>query len=556
MYILGLSAYYNDSAACILKDGILVAAAQEESFSGIKNDKSFPINAINYCLKEANISTYDLEFISFYNKPLLKFERFLETYLENIPKGFNAFFKSIPIWIKEKVWIKSCIEKEIPFKGKILFPNHHMSCAAATFYTSSFKDSAILTIDGLSEWTTTSFGVGNSNTLTLFSDIKYPHSICLLYSAFVYYLGFKANFDENKVMELASYGQPKYKKIIYDNLVDVKDDGSFRMNMKFFDFMVSDRFTNEKFNNLFNSCPRIPGSPITQFWIDIAASIQLVTEEITLKIAKHIKTITKMENLCYSGNLVLNDVINKKLYNSNLFKNIHVLKTSSDAGGAIGAAFIVWYDYLRKERIIDKNLNFRNKLTIGPSYDNEVIREYLDKNNYSYEKLSNRDLPNIIAKLISKQKVIGWFRGRMEFSAGVIENRSILGDATSVEIIEKINLRIKYRENFRLLGFSYKSDDILQFDNYRRKNCNIFPIDIVDKKSNPEFLRLLSILNDKYNCKYIINTSLNISGEPIACNFKDAILCFMKTQIDYLILENYLLDKNIVQQDDLILNWE
>ena len=586
MYILGISAYYHDSAACILKDGKIIAAAQEERFTRKKHDQNFPINAIKYCLKEAGISSSDLELVAFYDKPFLKFERILETYLSYAPQGISSFLKAMPLWIKKKLWIKSLIQDEIGFNGKILFPEHHASHAASAFYASPFQDAAFLTMDGVGEWATTSYGIGKGNKMEVLADIKFPNSLGLLYSAFTYYTGFRVNSGEYKVMGLAPYGEPKYKDLIYNNLIDVKRDGSFKMDMSYFNYNVGLTMTNTKFNELFGGPPREPESELTQKEMDLARSVQVVTEEIVLKMATHVRNITNQKYLCLAGGVALNCVANGKLLRSGIFDDIFIQPAAGDAGGALGCAYIAWYQYLDKKRTADGKTDFMNGAYLGPKFSNDEIKNYLDERKYNYEKLSDKDLPEKIADLINDQNVIGWFQGRMEFGPRALGGRTIIGDSRSSETQKTINLKIKYRESFRPFAPSIREENISEYFDIDRpspymllvadvsknkqlpmteeqesyfglKKLNIARsavpaithvdysarIQSVSKKTNKRYHEMLTVFNEKYGCPVIVNTSFNVRGEPIVCTPKDAYLCFMRTEMDYLILNNYLLKK-------------
>ena len=445
MYILGISAYYHDSAACILKNGEIIAAAQEERFTRIKHDQNFPINAIKFCLKKANITSNDLECVAFYDKPFLKFERILETYLSFAPLGISSFLKAMPLWIKKKLWIKILIQDEIGFQGKILFPEHHASHAASAFYASPFQNAAFLTMDGVGEWATTSYGIGTGNKMEVLADIKFPNSLGLLYSAFTYYTGFRVNSGEYKVMGLAPYGEPKFKDLIYNHLIDVKDDGSFKMDMSYFDYNVGLKMTNKKFDELFGGAPREPESQLTQKEMDLARSIQEVTEEIVMKMAHHVRKITKQKYLCLAGGVALNCVANGKLLRSEIFDDIFIQPAAGDAGGALGCAYIAWYQHLNNQRVVQGKNDFMKGSYLGPEFSNDEIKKYLDKNNYAYQRLSDEELPEKIADIINDQNVIGWFQGRMEFGPRALGSRTIIGDSRSPETQKTINLKIKYR---------------------------------------------------------------------------------------------------------------
>ena len=598
MYILGISAYYHDSAACLLKDGKIIAAAQEERFTRKKHDQNFPMNAIKYCLKAASISANQLEIVAFYDKPFLKFERILETYLSYSPKGIGSFLKAIPLWIKKKLWIKSLIQDEIGFNGKILFPEHHASHAASAFYASPFKDAAFLTMDGVGEWATTSYGIGNGNKMEVLADIKFPNSLGLLYSAFTYYTGFRVNSGEYKVMGLAPYGEPKCKDLIYDNLIDVKEDGSFNMDMSYFDYNVGLTMTNKKFNDLFGGPPREPESELSQKEMDLARSVQEVTEEIVLKMAKHVKSITDQKYLCLAGGVALNCVANGKLLRSGIFDDIFIQPAAGDAGGALGCAYIAWYQHLGNTRKADGKTDFMNGAYLGPEFSNDEIKNYLDRKGYDYKKLTDEELPEKIADLINEQNVIGWFQGRMEFGPRALGGRTIIGDSRSSDTQRTINLKIKYRESFRPFAPSIREENISEYFDIDRpspymllvadvkkdkqlpmtdeqesyfglKKLNIARSEVpaithvdysariqsVNRHTNKRYHDMLTVFNEKYGCPIIVNTSFNVRGEPIVCTPKDAYLCFMRTEMDYLILNNYLLSKKEQKSLDKDTDW-
>ena len=448
MYILGISAYYHDSAACIVKDGKILAAAQEERFSRKKHDHRFPENAIKFCLKYAGIKSSDLELVAFYDKPFLKFERLLETYLTFAPVGIKSFIKAMPLWIKEKLWMKELIKKELGYEGKIIFPEHHESHAASAFFPSPFKEAAILTMDGVGEWTTSSYGIGKGNSIELWADIKFPHSLGLLYSAFTYYTGFKVNSGEYKVMGLAPYGEPKYKKLIYDNLIDVKDDGSFRMNMEYFNYCAGLTMTNNKFNKLFGGPPRVPETKLTQKDMDLARSLQEVTEEIVLKMGNHVFKETGLKNLTLAGGVALNCVANGKLLREGPFENIWIQPAAGDAGGALGAALVGWYCYLDNPRILDEKTDSQFGSYLGPEFNEHDIQSFIQRI-ISAKKLDENELIKMVSKLIAEEKVIGWFYGRMEFGPRALGARTIIGDARSPKMQALMNIKIKFREGFR-----------------------------------------------------------------------------------------------------------
>ena len=586
MYILGISAFYHDSAACLVKDGEIISAAQEERFTRKKHDFNFPINAINFCLSYSKISAKELDLVAFYDKPFLKFERLLESYLSYAPKGIKSFIKAMPLWIKEKLWMKELIKKELNYEGKIIFPEHHESHAASAFFPSPFIEAAILTMDGVGEWTTTSFGIGRENKIELLADIKFPHSLGLLYSAFTYYTGFKVNSGEYKVMGLAPYGEPKYKDRILKELIDVKDDGSFRMNMEYFNYPAGLRMTNEKFNKLFGGPPREPEAKLTQKEMDIARSIQDVTEEIVLKLVKHVYKETGLKNLTLAGGVALNCVANGRLLREGPFQNIWVQPASGDAGGALGSALIGWYNYFEKKRSVDPKNDSQKGSYLGPEFSNDEILEFLNQKEINFKKVEDETIPETVAGLIAQEKVIGWFQGRMEFGPRALGARSIIGDARSPKMQAQMNLKIKFREGFRPFAPSVLVDKVSEYfeideispymllvayvKKERQKEMNLnerelFGIDklnvirsdipavthvdysariqTVHKETNKLYYELIKKFDEDFRCAVIINTSFNVRGEPIVCTPDDAYKCFMRTNIDYLIMGNYLLDK-------------
>lgn len=586
MYILGISAFYHDSAACLIEDGKIIAAAQEERFTRKKHDFGFPINAINFCLNYAGITSSNLELISFYDKPFLKFERILETYLQFVPKGIKSFIKAMPLWVKQKIWMKEYIKKELNYEGKIIFPEHHFSHAASAFYPSPFKDAAILTMDGVGEWTTTSFGVGKDNKIKLYADIKFPHSLGLLYSAFTYFTGFRVNSGEYKVMGLAPYGEPKYKDIILKELIDVKDDGSFRMNMDYFNYPVGLKMTNAKFNKLFGGEPRKPESKLTQREMDLARSVQEVTEEIVLKLGRHVFKETGMNNLTLAGGVALNCVANGRLLKEGPFDKIWIQPASGDAGGALGAALSGWYNYFEQSREIEQSKDLQYGSYLGPEFSNDEIEVFLIKNDITFEKIIREEIPQKISDLIAEENVIGWFQGRMEFGPRALGARSILGDARSPKMQKHMNLKIKFRESFRPFAPSVLAEEVSNYfdtdvespymllvasvKNKKQKSIeddgnnyigfeklNIIRSEIpavthvdysariqtVHQETNKLYYELIKKFNDDYGCPVLINTSFNVRGEPIVCTPDDAYKCFMRTNMDYLLIGNYLLKK-------------
>ncbi len=598
-YILGISCFYHDSAAALLKNGEILAACQEERFTRKKHDSSFPKNSVDYCLKIASIKKSDLELVAFYDKPFLKFERLLETYLQYAPKGLNSFVKAMSVWIKQKIWIKELIKKELGFEGKIIFPEHHQSHASSAFFPSPFQKAAFLTMDGVGEWATSSFGVGEGNKIKVISEINFPHSLGLLYSAFTYYTGFKVNSGEYKVMGLAPYGKGKYKDLILSEKVDLKDDGSFKLNMDYFNYCSGLTMTSEKFHRAFGGPPRKKEAELTQKEMDLACSVQEVTEEIVLRMAKHIQKETSQEYLCLAGGVALNCVANGKILKENIFKDIWIQPASGDAGGALGAALFAWYQCLGNERIADNVNDFQKGSFLGSEFSQSEIQEYLEFNQIPYKQYSFEEIPQITADLIAQQKVVGWFQGKMEFGPRALGARSILGDARSPEMQKILNLKIKFRESFRPFAPSVlaeKASDYFEIDRESPymlltaqvkkglikemtvEQQKLFGLDklnvprsiipavthidysarlqTVNKTINPLYHRLLEFFDQKYNCPVIINTSFNVRGEPIVCSPKDAYLCFMRTEMDCLVLGNFLLDKKQQKPLQKDSNWK
>ena len=586
MNILGISAFYHDSAACLVRNGEIVAAAQEERFTRKKHDYSFPAQAVKYCLKQGGIAAGALDYVCFYDKPFIKFERILETYLTYAPLGIRSFMMAIPLWIKQKLWMKEFIKKQLGFEGAILFPEHHESHAASAFFASPFQKAAFLTIDGVGEWTTTSYGVGENNQIRIMEEMHFPHSLGLLYSAFTYYTGFKVNSGEYKVMGLAPYGRPVYKDLILTELMDLKEDGSFKLNMKYFNYCAGLTMTSAKFHRLFGGAPRRPESTVTQRDMDLARSVQEVTEEVMLRIARHIHCRTGQENLCLAGGVALNCVGNGKILREGPFENIWIQPAAGDAGGALGAALFAWYQYLDNERRADGAHDFMRGSFWGPEFTNEDIRLYLQQNEIPGEELSSEELPERVADLIAAEKTIGWFQGRMEFGPRALGARSIIGDARSPRMQETMNLKIKFRESFRPFAPTVLRERVSDYfdldgespymllvapvkESIRREMTaqeqsyfgleqlhvvrSVIPavthvdysarVQTVAEEINPVYYKMIKAFERRYGCPVIINTSFNVRGEPIVCTPEDAYLCFMRTNMDYLVLGNYLLSK-------------
>jgi len=602
-YILGISAYYHDSAAAIIKNGIIIAAAQEERFSRVKHDPRFPVNAINYCLEEAFIEADEIDAVVFYDHPVLTLDRIIKNcaYVgEGSEETFVSATKSI---LGIKLWVEKHVKKtlgSIGKLGKVIFAGHHMSHAASSFYPSPFNEAAIVSVDGVGEWSTTTIAQGNGNNIKLLKEINYPNSLGLLYSAFTYYCGFKVNSGEYKLMGLAPYGKPKYVKEIYDHLIDVKEDGSYRLNMDYFGYMDSGKTTNEKFHQLFGSGPRQPESIITRKEMDLAASIQQVTEEVFIKICRHAQKITGSKNLCLSGGVALNCVANGKLLKENIFDNIWIQPAAGDAGGALGACFVGQYLYFKESRPVPtdgKDQQFGTYL--GPRYSEEEIKAFLDRNKYPYKLHDEAEKNKILAGELDKGKIIGFFAGRMEFGPRSLGARSIIGDSRNVSMQSKMNLKIKFRESFRpfapsvLRGDVNKyfdldedspymlivapvndsirkevsnngdADDMIQVINQVRSELPAIThvdysarIQTVHPETNSKYYNLIKSFKDLTGCGVVVNTSFNVRGEPIVCTPKDAYLCFMRTDIDILMLEDYILYKEDQPKFEENENWQ
>ena len=598
MYILGISAFYHDSAACILHDGSIIAAAQEERFTRKKHDHNFPINAVKYCLHEAGISADKLDYVGFYDKPFIKFNRILETYLTYSPQGINSFMIAVPLWLQKKLWIPELIKKEIGYKGKVLFPEHHESHAASAFFPSPFKRAAFLTVDGVGEWATSSYGVGIDNHVEILSELHFPHSIGLLYSAFTYFTGFKVNSGEYKVMGLAPYGEPKYVQKIYDHLIDLKEDGSFKMNMEYFNYCAGLTMTNHKFEELFDGPPREPETKLTQREMDLARSIQEVTEEIMLRMARHVKKITGEKYLCLAGGVALNCVANGKLLREKIFDDIWIQPAAGDAGGALGAAYIIHHHYLKNPSIPKNGKDLQKGSYLGPAYSDEEIKKFLDSYNLPYHYMEENQLLDLITDYIIQEKIIGWFQGRMEFGPRALGSRSIIGDARSRDMQKKMNLKIKFREGFRPFAPSVLAENVSEWfdldrespymllvanvreDKQRKMTSeeenlwgieklniirSIVPaithidysarIQTVNKEDHPKYHALIKRFYEKTGCPVIVNTSFNVRGEPIVQSPLDAYKCFMRTHIDILVLGNYVLYKEEQPEFHDDINW-
>jgi len=588
MNILGISCFYHDSAASLVRDGQVIGAVQEERFTRRKHDFNFPSYAVNWCLKEGGINSQDIDYVVFYEKPLIKFERLLETYLTYAPSGIRQFIQAMPLWLKQKLWIPEVIREQLGYQGKILFCGHHESHAASAFYPSPFKEAAFLTIDGVGEWETASFGAGKGNDIEQKYYLKFPHSLGLLYSAFTYYAGFKVNSGEYKLMGLAPYGQPRYVDLILNNLVDIKEDGSFKINMEYFGFCSGLRMTNRKFDRLFGGGARKPESMITQKEMDLAASIQKVTEEIVLKMSRHIHRVTGQRNLCLAGGVALNCVANGRILAEGPFENIWVQPASGDAGAALGAALLIWHKYLGNKRLADDIKDSQRASLLGPEFSDREIGDFLREQNIPHKQLSASELPKIVSALVEGGNVIGWFQGKMEFGPRALGSRSIIGDARNKEMQAKMNLKIKHRESFRpfaptvlkeeaanwfelgtdspymVFTASVKKEKRFDDDSALKSadgfdklkvNRSLIPavthvdysarIQTIDREDNPLYYDTINEFFKKTGCPVIINTSFNVRGEPLVCTPGDAFGCFMRTEMDYLVMGSYLLDKRL-----------
>ena len=592
--ILGISAFYHDSAAALIVDGKIIAAAQEERFSRKKHDSSYPFNAVEFVLKRANLSLNKVDYIVFYEKPFLKFERLLETYLAFAPRGFKSFSMAMPIWLREKLFQKKVLFNELKNHdknfndiNKIYFSEHHYSHAASAFYPSPFKSAVILTLDGVGEWATTTLAKGEEQNLEILKEIHFPHSIGLLYSAFTYYTGFKVNSGEYKVMGLAPYGEPKFKNLILDKLIDLKEDGTFRLNMEYFDYATGLKMINNKFSKLFGQPARNPDKDLlTQFHMDIASSIQTVTEEVILRLTKSISKEYGSKNLCMSGGVALNCVANGKILKEKIFENIWIQPAAGDAGGALGAALALWYKELKNKRSESPKDEMQGSY-LGPSFDDFEIENDLKRLEAKYTKFSENDILKIAAEELSKEKTIGWFQGRMEFGPRALGARSIIADPRSNKMQKNLNLKVKFRESFRPFAPSIIREDVSKWfeldcdspymllvanvnksirkemtseekklfgiDKLNIKRSDIPAVTHVDysariqtvhKNTNPRYYKLLQRFKKITGCPVLVNTSFNIRGEPIVCSVEDAYRCFMGTNLDILICGNFILYKD------------
>jgi carbamoyltransferase len=584
-YILGISCFYHDSAACLVRDGKILAAAQEERFTRKKHDPKFPKNAIKYCLEEAGIAIQDLDHVVFYDKPFLTFERLLMSYLTVAPRGLRSWLESMPLWLGQKLHIPRIIQRETGYEGDVLFTEHHEAHAASAFYPSPFEEAAILTIDGVGEWATASCGFGKDKDITLLRELHFPDSLGLLYSAFTYFCGFKVNSGEYKLMGLAPYGVPRYKDLILSELIDLKEDGSVRLNISYFDFLGGLRMTNRRFTKLFGGPCRKPETDITQREMDIAASIQDVTEESVLRMANHVYKETNQRNLCLAGGVALNCVANGRILREGPFEDIWIQPAAGDAGGALGAALSVWYRYLGNERPDPTGYDSQQGSYLGPSFSNETIKTFLENEDYPYHELDSGKRAKIIAEQISEGKIVGYMTGRMEFGPRALGARSILGDPRREDTQTVMNLKIKYRESFRPFAPSVLEEKAFEYFDIDRpspymllvasvsekrrlpqpsgkgmsmlerlkvKRSDIPAIthldysarlQTVNQKQKPDYHAIISEFERLTGYAVIVNTSFNVRGEPIICTPQEAYRCFMRTEIDILVMEDYILFK-------------
>jgi carbamoyltransferase len=606
MQILGISAYYHDSAAALVRDGEIVAAAQEERFSRKKHDARFPCKAIDYCLREAGVKLKEIDYIVFYDKPLIKFERLLETYLAYAPKGFRSFLAAMPVWLKEKLFLKTTMKKELADLAQLdiselpplLFNAHHHSHAASAFYPSPFDKAAVLCMDGVGEWATTSVWLGEGNRLTPRWEIDFPHSLGLLYSAFTYYTGFKVNSGEYKLMGLAPYGEPKYVDHILNDLIDIKPDGSFRLNMDYFNYATGLTMTNKAFDRLFGGPPRQPEAALTQREMDIARSIQAVTEEVVLRLGRTIHKELGADNLCLAGGVALNCVANGRLLREGPFRDIWIQPAAGDAGGAVGAALAVWYEHLDRPRRVNGGDSMRGAY-LGPRFTDTEIQSQLDAIGAKYRRMDAGLLMPEVARHLSEEHVVGWFQGRMEFGPRALGGRSILGDPRSRRMQSMMNLKIKYRESFRPFAPAVRAERVSDYFNIDRSSPYMLLVAEVKEKhritmtpeqerlfgieklnvprstlpaithvdysariqtvhheTNPRFYDLLSEFEKQTGCAVLVNTSFNVRGEPIVCTPEDAYRCFMRTEMDYLVVDNFLLAKSDQTPWEKDLSWQ
>jgi carbamoyltransferase len=597
-YILGISAFYHDSAACLLKDGVITAAAQEERFTRQKGDASLPRNAVAFCLDSEGITVGEVDYVGFYDKPLLKFERILETYLSIAPRGFPSFLKAGPLWIKEKLFMARDLAEGLEYDGELLFAEHHESHAASAFFPSPFEEAAILTMDGVGEWATASVGVGRANDIELTHELHWPDSLGLLYSAFTYYTGFKVNSGEYKVMGLAPYGEPKYAQLILDEVMDLREDGSFRLNQEYFNYLGGLTMTSERFHEAFGGPPRAPESLLTQRDMDLARSVQVVCEEVMMRMARTAHRETGLPNLCLAGGVALNCVGNGRILREGPFERLWIQPASGDAGGALGVAQLIWHRHLGHERRVPEGRDAMRGAYLGPSFSDEQLAEILDELGAVYHKLDRDALIETTARLLADQKVVGWFNGRMEFGPRALGARSIIGDPRSPSMQAVMNTKIKFRESFRPFAPSvlgHRASDYFELEcespymllvapvrEERRRTMSedeerLFGIDrlnvprsdvpaithvdysariqTVDRDRNPDYFDLISKFEEFTGCGMVVNTSFNVRGEPIVCTPGDAYVCFMRTNMDNLVLGPYLLHREEQTELEEVRDW-
>lgn len=584
MHILGISCWYHDAAACMLRDGDIIAAAQEERFTRRKHDSEFPTHAIAYCLREAGIESTELDAVAFYDKPFLKFERLLETYVATAPRGLRSFVKAMPLWLKRKLWIPDLITRELAFDGPVIYPEHHASHAASAFYPSPFEEAAILTTDGVGEWTTTAYGLGTGDRLRIVKEIHFPHSLGLLYSAFTYFAGFKVNSGEYKLMGLAPFGEPTYVRQIRDHLIDVKEDGSFKLNMEYFTFTHGLTMTGGKFAKLFGGPRRASEAPLTKREMDLARSVQEVTEDVILKIAGHVHRETGARNLCMAGGVALNCVANGRLLREGPFENVWIQPAAGDAGGALGCALLAWHEFFRQPRTV-RHPDAMQGSFLGPEFSEGEIQTFLVREGIPYERLDEDDLVARTADLLAAEKVVGWFQGRMEFGPRALGGRSILADPRGRDVQRVVNVKIKFRESFRPFAPSVLRDRCetyfdLDYDspymllvapvrNARNEGVGLdrlshvdsaIPavthvdgsarVQTVDERAHPRYYKLLRAFEARTGCPVVVNTSFNVRGEPIVCSLLDAYRCFRRTNMDALVIGRHVITKDMFPDGD------
>jgi len=598
VWILGISAFYHDSAASLLRDGEIIAAAHEERFTRKKGDAGFPSKAVAYCLSAGGIRVEDLTYVGFYDKPLLKFERILETYLGTAPRGFGSFLKAGPLWIKEKLYQEKSIRDALGWTGPMLYAEHHESHAASAFFPSPFEEAAILTIDGVGEWATASMGIGRGAEIEIHKELHWPDSLGLLYSAFTYYTGFKVNSGEYKVMGLAPYGEPKYVDAIYRELVDLKEDGSFTLNQKYFNYLSGLTMTSEAFHELFGGPPRVPESKLTQKEMDLARSVQDVCEEIMLRMARTLHKETGQRNLCMAGGVALNCVGNGRLLREGPFENIWIQPAAGDAGGSLGVAQLIWHRHCKQPRTVTPGRDAMKGAYLGPSFTDEQIESFLRSVGAGYQRVERGELLRTVASLLADEKIVGWFDGRMEFGPRALGARSILGDPRSPRMQADLNIKIKFREGFRpfapsalrdrvsewfeldcdspymLLVAPVKKERQIPMTVDQRKLWGIDMLNVprsgipavthvdysariqtVERETNPNYYDLIREFESQTGCPVVVNTSFNVRGEPIVCTPADAYRCFMRTNIDYLVLGSFLLGKSVQKEWQETTDW-